>query len=121
MDYSVWIHGGTKRSQWQLIPYLQHLEENGAGEILLNSIDQDGMMSGYDLELIRRASQSIGLPLVACGGAGTLDDIRNVFELDVSGAAAGSLFVFKGKHRAVLVNYPSSEAIDALNQPRSSI
>lgn len=116
-EYSVWSHGGTRKSPMRLIPYLRELEENGAGEILINSIDRDGTMSGYDLTLIRLATESVGIPVIACGGAGTMDDIRSVFELDVSAAAAGSLFVFRGKHRAVLVNYPTSESIDALNQP----
>jgi cyclase len=116
-SYSVWSRGGTKRSRWELIPYLRSLEEDGAGEILLNSIDQDGTMSGYDLTLINLAAQAIGIPIIACGGAGSVEDLRTALDAGVSAAAAGSLFVFKGKHRAVLVSYPSSEAIDAMNQP----
>jgi cyclase len=80
----------------------------GVGEIVVNCIDNDGMMNGYDLKLIKEVRESVGVPVTALGGAGKLDDLVEVHkECEVSGAAAGSLFVFKGKYRAVLINYPN--------------
>jgi cyclase len=80
----------------------------GAGELFLNSVDQDGTMSGYDIELIRAVTSVVDVPVVACGGAGRLDDLVSaVRDGGASAAAAGSLFVFHGPHRAVLITYPS--------------
>jgi imidazole glycerol-phosphate synthase subunit HisF len=84
------------------------MEKAGAGELLLNSIDRDGTMQGYDLELIRRVADAVSIPVVACGGAGNVQDLgRAVKEGGASAAAAGSLFVFQGPHRAVLISYPT--------------
>jgi len=84
------------------------MESAGAGEILLNSIDRDGTMQGYDLALVRAVSQSVNIPVIACGGAGSLADLSAaVKEGGASAVAAGSMFVFHGKHQAVLINYPS--------------
>lgn len=81
--------------------------ELGAGEIVMNSVDQDGRMGGYDLELARRLRERISVPMTMLGGAGSLDHMAALFEAcGVVGAAAGSLFVFKGRYRAVLINYP---------------
>lgn len=80
----------------------------GAGEILLTSIDRDGTMSGYDVEMIRDVSAAIPVPLVACGGAGTLAHLAKAIGAGASAVAAGSLFVFAGSRRAVLINYPSA-------------
>lgn len=85
----------------------------GAGEILLNSVDRDGMMDGYDLDIIRKISDSVDIPVIACGGAGKLDDFSNaVRKGHASAVAAGSMFVFYGKHRAVLINYPEEKEIE---------
>jgi cyclase len=81
--------------------------------VLLNSIDRDGTQSGYDLELIRRVSSAVTVPVVACGGAGSIQDLREAVMSGASAAAAGSLFVFRGPHRAVLINYPSAEELSA--------
>lgn len=84
------------------------LQEAGAGEIVINSIDRDGMMQGYDLDLAVRFREALKVPITLMGGAGSLDDMGAlVSRLGVVGAAAGSLFVFKGKYRAVLINYPT--------------
>lgn len=84
------------------------LQEAGAGEIVINSVDRDGFMQGYDLDLAAQFRQELKVPVTFLGGAGSLDDIgRLVSRVGVVGAAAGSLFVFKGKYRAVLINYPS--------------
>jgi cyclase len=84
------------------------LQEAGAGEIVVNSVDRDGLMQGYDLDLAAQFRQALKVPLTFLGGAGSLDDIGQLVSgIGVVGAAAGSLFVFKGKYRAVLINYPS--------------
>lgn len=89
----------------------------GAGELLLNSIDRDGTMQGYDLELIRRVSGAVNIPVVACGGAGTIQDIAAaVNKGGASAAAAGSLLVFQGPHRAVLISCPSLAGLCAVFQ-----
>jgi imidazole glycerol-phosphate synthase subunit HisF len=85
---------------------------HGAGEIFLNAIDRDGSMKGYDLPLVSEVAKALSVPVVACGGAGSLADIRAVIGAGASGAAAGSLFVFKGPHRAVLINYPKQAELE---------
>lgn len=100
----------TKRSGLDPIAYAVKLQELGAGEIVLNNVDCDGEMKGYDFDLIDSVRNAISTPLTVLGGAGSLDDIRSlVSRYGIIGAAAGSLFVFKGKYRAVLINYPGLE------------
>lgn len=86
--------------------HIQALTAAGAGEIFLNSVDRDGTMDGYDLSLIRRVSQQISVPVIACGGAGTIEHLAAGVNEGASAVAAGSMFVFHGRLRAVLVNYP---------------
>jgi cyclase len=87
----------------------------GVGEIVVNSVDRDGMMEGYDLALVDSIRGATNVPLTILGGAGKLDDIRDlVGRHKVIGAAAGSLFVFKGKFRAVLINYPDRDTHEGL-------
>ncbi len=91
------------------------VEGKGAGEILINSIDRDGLMEGYDLELIRRVSDAVGIPVVACGGAGNIGHLRDAIKLGgASAAAAGSMFVFQGPLRGVLISYPSPQELKEL-------
>lgn len=98
----------TKRSGLEPSVFAAKLQELGAGEIVLNNVDRDGEMKGYDFDLIDSVRNAITTPLTVLGGAGSLDDIRSlVSRYGFIGAAAGSLFVFKGKYRAVLINYPS--------------
>ena len=100
----------TKRSGLDPTNFAVKLQELGAGEIVLNNVDRDGEMKGYDFDLIDSVRNAISTPLTVLGGAGSLDDIRSlVSRYGIIGAAAGSLFVFKGKYRAVLINYPSLE------------
>ena len=106
----------SKRSyidgDWQMI--LKKFVQLGAGEILLNSVDKDGTLSGPDLKLISDAAQSIEVPLIALGGIATLGDIKNVINAGASAAAAGSFFVFHGPHRAVLITYPNYKELEKL-------
>ena len=100
----------TKRSGLEPSVIAAKLQELGAGEIVLNNVDRDGEMKGYDFDLIDSVRNAISTPLTVLGGAGSLEDIRSlVSRYGIIGAAAGSLFVFKGKYRAVLINYPSLE------------
>jgi imidazole glycerol-phosphate synthase subunit HisF len=97
------------------VEHAVELEKLGVGEILVNSVDRDGMMQGYDLELISDIRKSTTVPLTVLGGAGHMDHLKAlVAKFPVIGAAAGSLFVFKGKYRAVLINYPQSVERDLL-------
>lgn len=107
-DYGVWTHNGARNSGKSLEQVAGAAESLGAGEILVNSIDRDGQMKGYDLELARHVRSVTSLPITILGGAGSLDDIGKLIEIcGVIGASAGSLFVFKGTYRAVLISYPN--------------
>jgi imidazole glycerol-phosphate synthase subunit HisF len=105
--YEIWTYNATKNTGLNPIEFANEMEKRGAGEIVLNSIDLDGMMKGYDLNLIQKIRDAIHIPMTVIGGAGSLDDIGAVIKQNgIIGAAAGSLFVFKGKYRAVLISYP---------------
>lgn len=106
-NYDVYTHNGSKSSGRSPVEVAQQAEKLGAGEIVINSIDHDGQMKGYDLTLATKVRESIGLPMAVLGGAGSLTDIGHLISAcGVVGAAAGSLFVFKGPYRAVLISYP---------------
>ena len=108
--YDIYTHNGTKKSKWKLNDLIEKLEEIGIGEIVLNSIDNDGIMQGYDTTLIENVRKKCSMPITLLGGAGTLDDIKKLIsKFKIIGAAAGSLFVFKGKYRAVLISYPNRQ------------
>ena len=105
----------TKSMKRDPVTLARTMEQAGAGELLLTSVERDGEMQGYDLDLIREVTAAVTIPVIACGGAGSLDDLRlAVREGGASAASAGSLFVYQGKHRAVLVNFPSQEVRDHL-------
>lgn len=113
--YEVFTHNGTNATGLLPTELAKRAEKLGAGEVVVNSIDQDGLMTGYDLELIRQVRECISLPLTVLGGAGSLKDIAELIKIfGIIGAAAGSLFVFKGKYRAVLINHPNRVEKDAL-------
>lgn len=102
-----WISGGTRSTGHSPDDYARQMEQKGAGEIIVQSISRDGMMEGYDVDLIRRIADSVTIPVIALGGAGTSDDLRQAHvEGHATGLAAGSLFVFQGPKRGVLINYP---------------
>ena len=116
--YEIYTHNGSQKKSVNLLEFVQTLERLGAGEIVINSIDNDGMMKGFDLKLIELIRDKISLPLTIMGGAGDIQDVGKVInEHGIIGVAAGSIFVFKGKYRAVLINYPTSmEKLDLMNQ-----
>lgn len=113
--YEVWINNATKNSKKTVLDAIKEYEKLGAGEIVINSIDQDGNMNGYDLSLAKIVQKSINIPSTFLGGAGSLDNIANLINTcGIVGAAAGSLFVFKGIYRAVLISYPSRKQKEIL-------
>lgn len=105
--YRVVAKSASVEMKMSLDEHVQKLVAAGAGEIFLNSVDRDGSMGGYDLSLIRRVSQQTSVPVIACGGAGTAEHLEAaIHEGGASAVAAGSMFVFHGRLRAVLINYP---------------
>jgi cyclase len=88
------------------------MQEMGAGEILLTSIDRDGTMSGYDLDRVRAVSGAVDVPVIACGGAGSVAHFAGAVQAGASAVVAGAFFVFQGKHRAVLINVPLREELE---------
>jgi len=110
----VWINGGRVNTKEDPVRYAEQLAQLGVGEILVNSIDRDGTMSGYDIDLLRLLSAAVDVPIIACGGAGSIDHMQEaVAKAGVPAVAAGSMFVFHGRHRAVLINYPARAELEA--------
>lgn len=106
----VWTHNGTRNTKRNVLDVALEVEQLGAGEIVINSIDHDGRMKGYDLSLASKLRRAINIPITVLGGAGSLEHMREVVaECGVVGVAAGSYFVFKGPYRAVLISYPSDQ------------
>jgi len=117
-SYDVWTHNATRKTGKRLAEAIGEIERRGAGEIVVNAIDNDGIMKGYDLALARLVRETTSLPMTVLGGAGSLADIGSLISTcGVVGAAAGSLFVFKGAYRAVLINYPNQVQKDEIVLP----
>jgi len=107
--YEVFTHNGLKSTGQTVSAVAVQMQEMGAGEIVVNSIDRDGTMSGYDLDLLSEVKDVVNVPFTALGGAGSLDHVKDLIRrFGLMGAAAGSLFVFKGRYRAVLIQYPNA-------------
>ena len=109
--YSVVTRCGARDSELEPAAFARRLVELGAGEIIVNSINRDGTMEGYDLELIRMVAAEVKVPVVAMGGAGRVSDFTAALSAGASAVAAGSMFVYHGKHRGVLISYPSAEQL----------
>ena len=108
--YDIYIRNGKEKVDVQLKDFINQLNEIGIGELVINSIDDDGLMQGYNNDLITLIRDWTNFPITVLGGAGSLDDIKNIIKkYKIIGVAAGSLFVFKGKYKAVLINYPNRE------------
>jgi imidazole glycerol-phosphate synthase subunit HisF len=106
--YEIWTHNATKNTGKCPIEFSRKLQTLGVGEIVLNSIDHDGEMKGYDLQIAGRVREAVTVPMSVLGGAGSLKDVGGLIQrFGIIGAAAGSLFVFKGVYKAVLINYPN--------------
>lgn len=111
----VYINGGRKSTKKDPVSYAIEMERLGAGELFLNAIDKDGTMSGYDIEMLTKVSEAVSIPVVACGGSGNLKDFSLALnEGGASAAAAGSMFVYQGKKRGVLISYPSPSEIQEI-------
>lgn len=103
---------------WQQL--LHAAVESGAGEIVLNAVDRDGLMKGMDFQLIREATRDLKVPLIAVGGVGSLADIRHAVDAGASAVSAGAFFVFYGPHRAVLITYPRYSDLESLLQTKTT-
>ncbi|AVG42330.1 AglZ/HisF2 family acetamidino modification protein [Achromobacter insolitus] len=113
--YEIWTHNAGKNTHLNPLEFAQVLEQHGVGEIIVNSIDHDGVMKGYDLDLVQQIRERTTVPLSVLGGAGSLADIRALIsKFGIIGAGAGSLFVFKGAYKAVLINYPTPQDREVL-------
>jgi cyclase len=109
--YEVFTRAGKKGTGLDPVKFAVDMEKHGAGEIFINSIDRDGTMQGYDLDLIKRVADAVTVPVVACGGAGNVHHLAEVVKAGASAAAAGSMFVFQGPLRGVLISYPAQEEL----------
>jgi cyclase len=108
-------HCGQTKTSWDPAELAQRMEEAGAGELIVQSIDREGTMSGYDLKLTRSVAEAVAIPVIALGGAGSEQDLaRAVKDGGASAAAAGAMFVFQGPHRAILITYPDDARLGAL-------
>jgi cyclase len=109
---NIMIAGGSKKVKQKINDYIKVIESNGAGEIIVQSIDKDGTMEGYDIELIKKISKQTTLPVVALGGASNVSDFEKAYtDGGASALSAGSMFVLHGPRKAVLINYPDKEKI----------
>ena len=105
----VFINGGQTNMHIEAQEHIDNLVQQGVGEVLVNCIDRDGMMGGMDLPFIEQISEKVNTPLIATGGVGKLSDIQDAFRAGADAVAAGSLFVYKGPLKAVLINYPDKD------------
>ena len=109
------FNSGRAASLWSdWIEFIEAAAKAGAGEILLNSVDRDGTLSGPDLEIIKKASNSVNIPVVAMGGVASISDMKACIDAGASAVAAGAFFVFHGPYRTVLITYPEYEELEAL-------
>ena len=111
----VFINNGKKNTKINPVDFIKRVEALGAGEIVVNSIDHDGVMKGYDIELLKEIKSNIKVPVIALGGAGNLNHIKEIFEISkVDAVACGSMFVYQGPLKGVLISYPSYQKIQEL-------
>jgi cyclase len=113
--YKIYNHATKKTEKIELETYIQNLNTIGVGEIMINNVGLDGTQLGYDIVLLNKLTQLTNIPIIACGGAGKLEDFKYAKENGgVSAVAAGSFFVFKGKHNAVLITYPKYTELEKI-------
>jgi imidazole glycerol-phosphate synthase subunit HisF len=106
--YDLFIYNGKVKVNKDPVEFALQAEKLGAGEIVINSIDKDGQMNGYDMEILEKIRNTITIPITILGGAGSFEDMKKAsLKHKILGLAAGSMFVFKGKYKAVLISYPS--------------
>jgi len=115
--YNIVTYNATRDTGQNVLEMAKRIEKLGAGEISINNVDHDGCMQGYDINLIKQITNAVKIPVIALGGAGTINDLQDVVKKGgASAASAGSLFIFHGKYRAVLINYPTREELNKLFQ-----
>lgn len=117
VPYSI---SGTKKQRNNINELLISIQDQGAGEIIINSIDKDGTMEGYELELIANSAELLSIPIVALGGAKNIEDFEMAIKNGASAVAAGSMFVFQGPHKAVLISYINSDELNKLIKSKES-
>jgi len=105
--YKVYSHSGTKSTGYDPVEWAKTLEQNGVGEIMINSIERDGTWEGYDEVLVEKIAHAVTVPVIACGGAGSMDDFKKAVNAGASAVAAGSMFVYQKKGMGVLISFPS--------------
>ncbi len=110
----IFSHSKQKILSLDPVTYARDIQDKGAGEILLTATYQDGTFAGYDLELISQITHAVTIPVIACGGAGTLQDIAHAIKAGATAAALGSMVVYQGKNRAVLTNFPARQALESV-------
>ncbi|MGJ0359276.1 AglZ/HisF2 family acetamidino modification protein [Aliarcobacter cryaerophilus] len=111
----VFINNGKKNTKINPVDFIKRVEALGTGEIVVNSIDHDGVMKGYDIELLKEIKSNIKVPVIALGGAGNLNHIKEIFEISkVDAVACGSMFVYQGPLKGVLISYPPYQKIQEL-------
>ena len=110
--YEIFTQSGKKNTKLDPIKFIKQMENMGAGEILINSIDREGTMQGYYIDLIKKVAESVSIPVIVCGGAGKIEDFEEAVKKGgASAVAAGSLFVFYGPNRAILINFPTRQEL----------
>ena len=111
-DMKTWIKNGSESTGYSPVDFAQLMQEKGAGEIIIQSIDKDGSMNGYDIDLINKISHALTIPIVALGGAGNMSHLKEAYlEGNANGLAAGSMFVYHGPINGVLINYPEKSEL----------
>lgn len=108
---NAYVNAGEKKINTLLLDFVKQLENSGAGELFINSIDLDGSYLGYDIALISSISATVSIPIVACGGANSLPNFLAAIQAGASAVAAGSLFVYQGAQKGILINYPTQEKL----------
>jgi imidazole glycerol-phosphate synthase subunit HisF len=108
-----YTRGGSKASGYSPVDFAKLMQDKGAGEIIIQSIERDGLMNGYDINLIKAVAEAVTIPVVALGGAGSLQDLKDAYtQAYANGLAAGSLFIYKGTRNGVLINYPEKTELN---------
>lgn len=110
--YLCYDHVSKKKLNTGVIDLVVSAEKAGAGEILINSVDRDGLMTGMDIKLINELNKLTNIPIIACGGAGNLEHVKNAMEAGANAIAAGSMFVFHGNQKGILINYPEKDQLE---------
>jgi cyclase len=111
-SYTVYTNSGKKSLRLDPVSYARKMEGLGAGEILLNSIDRDGTWEGYDVDLLKKVTDAVSIPVIALGGAGRIDHFSDAVKSGASACAIGSMAVYQGKNKGVLINFPLREEIE---------